>query len=79
MKIMVYLTYYRTRSDGTEEDIPLPDNFPDQVELEVKSIDEVGKVISSVVVSDLHLHKASIPSGLGFKWRAGRVDNPSRN
>lgn len=79
MRVKVSLQYVRTLDNGSEENIPLPDNYPDEVIMEVASMEEVEEVTAIAVRTDLELRGAKIPTILEFRYKAVEIGNPSSN
>lgn len=51
MKVRALLQYVVTQEDGSEKEVPLPDNCPDSIEMEVDSMKDVVIVVPVAVDS----------------------------
>lgn len=69
--VVVSLQYYRIEPDGSETDIPLPDNYPDQINIETDSVSHItDQMVMAIVLADLKACRVSYSTGLGVKWFA---------
>ena len=79
MRVIASLQFSKRKPDGSEEKIPLPDNYPDAVEMEVQSLDQVGVVVAAAFEADLEKHSIPIPTDIVVNFTAKVIDHPSRN
>lgn len=79
MKVIALLQYVVTQKDGSEREIPLPDNCPDSVEMEVDSMADVAIVVPIAVDSHFKALGVERPVNLEFRYTAKRIDNPLAN
>ena len=79
MRVIASLQFSKRKPDGSEEKIPLPDNYPDAVEMEVQSLDQVGEVAAAAFKADLKEHGIPIPTDIVVNFTAKVIDYPSRN
>lgn len=79
MKVKAVLQYVVTQEDGSEKEIPPPDNYPDAVEMEVDSMENVAIVVPIAVDSHLKAYGITMPPKLEFRYSARRIDDPLAN
>lgn len=79
MKVRAVLRYAIKQEDGSEKDIPLPDDYPDEVEMEVDAMDNVAVVVPIALSSHLEAHGLKMLPNLVVNYEAKRLDNPLRN
>ena len=80
MRVTARLMYVKREVDGSETILPIPDNYPDMVEVEVDSMEQVGAMVAIAVTTDLKIHGVIPQLGLEcLYYEVQRVDDPSRN
>ena len=79
MKVLARLQYVKLQPDGTEQKMSIPNNFPDAVEMDVPTMEHVGKVVLLAVHSHAKLHGCVVPPDTAIKYTAEAVPNPINN